>query len=52
LFSTTFKEQLESSDIVGEDYSAFDPLFDRAWKTLEEKYSKVNLLGLGAPSVY
>ncbi|KAH8554776.1 SRP54-type protein [Umbelopsis sp. PMI_123] len=40
LFSTTFKEQLESSDIVGEDYSAFDPLFDRAWKTLEEKYSK------------
>jgi hypothetical protein len=41
LFSTTFSEQLESSDVVGGDYSSFDPLFDRAWKTLEEKYSKV-----------
>lgn len=40
LFSTTFSEQLESSDVVGGDYSSFDPMFDRAWKTLEEKYSK------------
>jgi len=40
LFSTTYKDQLKSDDIIGEDFSSFDPLFDRAWKTLEEKYSK------------
>jgi hypothetical protein len=42
LFSTAFEEQLKSTDIIGGDYSSFDPLFDRAWKTLEEKYSKVS----------
>jgi signal recognition particle receptor subunit alpha len=41
LFANTFESQLTAPDFIGGDYSAFDPLFDKVWKTLEEKYSKV-----------
>ncbi|KAG2174967.1 hypothetical protein INT43_006029 [Umbelopsis isabellina] len=40
LFANTFEQQLAAPDFIGSDYSAFDPMFDKAWKTLEEKYAK------------